>query len=237
MRLKLHFELKSPNIPLDNRPFILSYLKNSINNYEQKLYQDVYENGVTPKKYTFSIWLANPDFKEDTILLQSNKMNIQFSTGDSALGIQMYNAFLKMRNVEFPIPFGNSILLKKISAIPEKIIATNKIRAKFISPLVVRNHSRDNDYYYSVDHPDFIKELYKTAQYQLEILKDLPVSLLNNFSVTPIQPKKGVVQFYGQKMGVSLGEYEFIGEAVLLDYFYKYGIGSRRSSGFGMIEI
>lgn len=237
MRLKLHFRLKHPEIVLDNRPFILSFLKQSVNNYDTKLYQEFYGNGVTPKKYTFSIWFNNPEFKENEILLQSDRMNIHFSTGDSVLGIHMYNAFIKMRNIEFPIPLNNALVLEKISVAPEKIITANKIRVKFISPLVVRNHSKTNDYYYSIDHPDFNTELYKTLCYQLEILKDLPVSLLNSFTMIPVKPKKGVVQFYGQKMGVSLGEYELTGEPVLLDYFYKYGIGSRRSSGFGMIEI
>lgn len=237
MRLKLHFELKHPDIPIDYRPFLISFLKYSVNHYDSSLFKTLYESGAKPKRFTFAIWLDNPEFKEEKAILKSNRMTMQFSTGDTVLGIQMYNAFLKMQNQTFPIPLANSLQLKEITLIPEKLIAEDRIRVKFISPLVVRCHSSSKDYYYSISHSEFHHELLKTVQYQLELSGDLPVSLLDNFELTPVRPQKSVVLFYGQKMEVTLGEFEMRGNPVLLDYFYKNGISSRRSSGFGMIEI
>lgn len=237
MRLKLHFSLKNPDIPSDYRPFLLSFLKYSANNYDSALYQKLYESGITPKKYTFAVWLDNPDFKDNIVLLKSNRMTMQFSTGDTVLGVHMYNSFLKMKNKEFPIPLGNSLQLKRITLIPEKLITDNKIHIKFVSPLVVRSHIDNKDYYYSISHTEFQQELLRAVQYQLKLSEDLPVSLLDNFKLIPVQPQKSVVLFYGQKMEVTLGTFEMHGSPILLDYFYKNGISSRRSSGFGMIEI
>jgi CRISPR-associated endoribonuclease Cas6 len=237
VRLKLHFNLKNPDIPSDYRPFLLSFLKHSVSNYDSALYQKLYENGTTPKKYTFAVWLDNPDFRDDTVLLKSNRMTMQFSTGDTVLGVHMYNSFLKMKNKEFPIPSGNSLLLREISLVPEKLIADNNIQIKFISPLVIRNRTNNKDYYYSVSHTEFHQELLKSVRYQLQLSEDLPVSLLDDFTLTPVQPQKSVILFYGQKMEVSLGTFEMRGSPVLMDYFYKNGISSRRGSGFGMIEV
>ena len=77
----------------------------------------------------------------------------------------------------------------------------------------------------------------KTLHYQLEILNDLPLSILEDFRITPIKPQKTVVQFYGQYMEATLGTFEMEGDPVLLDYFYKQGLGSKRSCGYGMIAI
>lgn len=237
MRLKLHFNLKSTDIPSDYRPFLLSFLKRSINNYDDALYQKLYENGATPKKYTFAVWLDNPDFQDDTVLLKSNRMTMQFSTGDTILGVHMYNAFLRMKSKDFPIPSGNSLSLREITLVPEKLIIDSNILIKFISPLVIRNRTNNKDYYFSVSHTEFQQELLKSVRYQLQLSEDLPVSLLDDFTLIPVHPQKSVIQFYGQKMEVSLGTFEMRGSPVLMDYFYKNGISSRRSSGFGMIEV
>lgn len=237
MRLKLHFELKKPDIPNDYRPFLISFMKYSISHYDSSLFKTLYESGVKPKKYTFSVWLDNPDFKEEKAILKSNRMTMQISTGDTVLGVHMYNAFLRMKNQIFPIPMDNSLQLKQITLVPEKLIVKDCIRVKFISPLVVRNRSNNKDYYYSISHSEFQQELLKTVQYQLELAEDFPVSSLDYFELIPIEPQKSVVLFYGQKMEVTLGVFEMRGNPVLLDYFYKNGIASRRSSGFGMFEI
>lgn len=237
MRLKLKFELKKNEIPSDYRPFILSFMKNSVYLYDQKLYRDLYESGAIPKKYTFSVWLDTPSFYPKTIKLGSNRMDVQFSTGDTALGIHMYNAFLQMRMKDFNIPLDNSILLKEIQLVPEKIITDRKILARFISPLVVRSHTKHRDFYYSIAHPEFNEELMRILHYQLEILNDMPLSLLEDFCIEPVKPQKTVVQFYGQHVEATLGTFRMEGNPVLLDYFYKQGLGSRRSSGFGMISV
>ncbi|NLX76430.1 MAG: CRISPR-associated endoribonuclease Cas6 [Clostridiaceae bacterium] len=237
MRFKLKFELGKNEIPCDYRPFVLSFLKYSISHYDRTLYQSLYESGTIPKKYTFSVWLDTPVFQAEAIQLGNNRLDIQFSTGDTVLGIHMYNAFVKMKKKEFSIPFDNTLLLKEIQLIPEKIITDRKIFAQFISPLIVRSHTENKDFYYSVAHSEFKEELMKTLHYQLEILNDLPLSILEDFRITPIKPQKTVVQFYGQYMEATLGTFEMEGDPVLLDYFYKHGIGSKRSCGFGMLAI
>jgi len=237
MRLRLKFELQKNEIPCDYRPFILSFLKYSVYQYDQILYRNFYENGVIPKKYTFSVWLDKPVFNSDTILLESNRMEIRFSTGDNVLGIHMYNAFLRMKQKEFNIPLNNTLLLKEIELIPEKIITDKKIFVQFISPLIVRSHREDKDFYYSIAHPEFINQLMIILRHQLEILNDLPVAMLDDFCITPVKPQKTVVQFYGQYIEATLGTFVMEGEPVLLDYFYKHGCGSKRSCGFGMLSV
>jgi CRISPR-associated endoribonuclease Cas6 len=237
LRLKLKFELKKNEIPRDYRPFILSFIKHSVSSYDQTLYRSLYESGAIPKRYTFSVWLDTPSFQSELIQICNNRMDIQFSTSDTVLGIHIYNAFLKMRMKDFSIPLNNVLLLKQIQLIPEKIITGKKILAQFISPLVVRSHTQDKDFYYSIANSEFNKELMKILRYQLEILNDLPLSLLEDFHMTPVKPQKTVVQFYGQYIEATLGTFEMEGDPILLDYFYKQGLGSKRSCGYGMIVV
>jgi len=237
MRLKLKFELKKNEIPCDYRPFILSFIKCSLSCYDQTLYRNLYKSGATPKRYTFSVWLDTPSFQSETIQLCNNRMDIQFSTSDTVLGIHMYNAFLKMRKKDFNIPLDNTLQLKEIQLVPEKIITCRKIITQFISPLVIRSHIENKDYYYSIAHPEFYEEFLKVLHNQLETLNDLPLSLLEGFRMTPVKAQKTVVQFYGQYIEATLGTFEMEGDPVLLDYFYKQGLGSKRSCGYGMIAI
>lgn len=237
MRLKLKFTLRNNEIPRDYRPFILSFFKHCISKYDQTLYQNLYESGAIPKKYTFSIWLDTPQFLPEKIHLRTNRMDIQFSTGDTVLGVHIYNAFLKMRKKEFSIPLENTVLLTEIQLVPEKIITDRRIQAKFISPIVVRTHAESKDYYYGIAHSKFNEELLKILHYQLELFNDLPLYLLEHFRMIPIKPERTVIKFYGQQIEATLGTFEMEGAPVLLDYFYKQGLGSRRSSGFGMFVI
>ena len=55
--------------------------------------------------------------------------------------------------------------------------------------------------------------------------------------MTPVKALKAVVQYYGQYIEATLGTFEMEGDPVLLDYFYKQGLGSKRSCGYGMIAI
>ena len=54
---------------------------------------------------------------------------------------------------------------------------------------------------------------------------------------TPIQCRKVLVKHWRVFVDATCGVFELHGKPELLQYFYQAGLGSKHSSGFGMLEI
>ena len=120
--------------------------------------------------------------------------------------------------------------------LPEKKIDTEEITIKFMSPLVVRSHLEGKDYYYSYNDKEFKDILKINIKQQLKI-SDIPEEMVENFDIAPINAKKVIVKFYEKKIETSTGIFKISGDKQLLKYLYDAGMGSKRSSGFGMFQI
>ena len=118
----------------------------------------------------------------------------------------------------------------------DKKIDTEDITIKFMSPLVVRSHIDKKDYYYSYNDEEFKDILRINIKQQLKIT-DIPTESVDKFDIMPIKPKKVIVKFYEKKIETSTGIYRILGDKQLLKYLYDAGMGSKRSSGFGMFQI
>ena len=118
----------------------------------------------------------------------------------------------------------------------EKTIDSEEITIKFMSPLVVRSHSRDNDYYYSFNDKEF-KDILKINIKQELKITNIPEEFVDNFEINAIKASKVIVKFYEKKIETSTGIFKISGNKQLLKYLYAAGMGSKRSSGFGMFQI
>ena len=130
----------------------------------------------------------------------------------------------------------NSWTLKNINMSLEKKLETEEITIKFMSPLVVRSRVEGKDYYYSYNNNKFKDILKINISQQLKIT-DIPEELVETFDIVAIQPKKVIVKFYEKKIETSTGIFKISGNKQLLKYLYDAGMGSKRSSGFGMFQI
>jgi CRISPR-associated endoribonuclease Cas6 len=153
MRYILELELENKVIPIEYRRSVISFIKNSLSQYNGDLFDKYYDNNDL-KPFTFAVKLIGPDFDNDFITLNEPLLKISFSTSDSSLGIQAYNAFLLQKNKKFSIE-NNNMLLKRVVIQRDLKINSDKILIKMLSPLVLREHAKDYDYYYSVKHDDF----------------------------------------------------------------------------------
>lgn len=240
MRLRCRFKLKENCLPIDYRRIFISFIKRSFNNYDKELYNTWYSGSSVPKPFAFSVRLANPKFSEDRLDLGSSDIDFYFTTYSMEIGLQAYNAFLKQKDKDIHISsIGNSMKLTGVFLIKEKSIYSNKITIRFSSPLVVRDHNPDTeeDYYYSYGVEGFSETLKRTLKEQVKFKNEITDDMIDEFSLVGISPKKTVVKFYEQQIECSIGIYEMHGHPALLEYLYKNGIGSRRSSGFGVFEI
>lgn len=236
MRLKLYFELENANLDIQYRKSIISYIKHSIQQYNQELYQKIYSSN-NKKTFTWAPILSKPKFKQEHIELEDTNFSIIFSAYNYLYALHIYNAFFKQRFQKFSLN-RNSMTLKNIVMIPEKEINANSIQIKMVSPIICRNHDRETlkDMYYSFERQEFEKYIKINILEQMKNEK-LDSSILEGFKITPIYAKKIIVKLYEKKIESSIGTFRLEGNKKLLDYLYKAGIGSKKAMGFGLFEI
>lgn len=236
MKFKLNLELENENLPIQYRRSVISFMKLALSQYSEEYYKKYYNNKDNiVKPYTFSVFFRYPIFKEDVIQIKNKKIEINFSIADYDATIILYNAFNHQKNKKFSLN-KNSWILKSISIINEKDVDKDEIVIKFMSPLVVRERIDNKDHYYSFNDENFLLQLKNNIKEQLKI-SNLPAVLVEDLKVEAIQAKKVIVKFYEKKMETSTGIFKMTGDKNLLNYLYQAGIGSKRSSGFGMFKI
>lgn len=242
MRLKFEFILIKNRIPLDYRRIFISLFKKSLEkdnrDYKNKYY---HENDPIKKAFTFSVFLDKPKFHRDYIEVESNKVILNLSTYSYEIGVDYYNALIKMLNYAYPLQDDNYLILKNIVSIKEVNIKQDVILIKTMSPILIRKHDKNSNYdtYLVPSQEGFIKEIRNSISIGVEKLglSELKQEV-QRFELIDIGKGKEVkVFFYGHKVLGLVGRYLLKGTPELLEYVLKSGIGSRTSSGFGMFDV
>ena len=150
-------------------------------------------------------------------------------------GFVFMSAFIKQKGNPLSAPLGNVFTLTNISQIGDKTASSSTALVKMLSPLCIREHSRDENKnsYYSVASESFEKKANKIIQEQL-IESGFDDERVKGFSIQPINSKKTVVFHYGNYIECSLGEFVLNGDKAIINYLLQSGIGSRKSAGFGL---
>lgn len=242
MRIKIEMETEFEELPIDYRGKFLSYLKSAITDYNLDLFNLLYENGSQIKNFCFSVYFVpDVDIGNDGIRLYSKRLVILITSPDILMGIHLTNAFMPRRYIWFPLgDYNNRLRVLTINKVQEKTIITDNIRFKILSPIVIRDHNREEnkDWYYTFEDDGF------EAIWKRNLLAELGDRFGRNvdrdigaLQIWPIKIKKTVVKNYGIYLPCTLGSFALGGEKYLLEYIYKAGIGSKRSMGFGCVDI
>lgn len=241
MRFCLSLNLEKNEFPLDYRRVILSYIKNALLNCNDGKYYDSYFKDTIQKDYCFSVVLPRPKYMKDKILLENKLIKILFSTNDkNKTGFILFSAFISQKNKSFSIPNNNSMKLKNISNQKEQEITNSKVIFKTSkgSGICIRNHNKETnlDTYYTFNDENFQEQL-KIVLKNQAITAGFSKYEVGNIKINPIQCKKVVVKHYKSYIDTTVGMFEMQGGSKLLQYFYNVGIGSRKSAGFGMLDL
>lgn len=236
VRLKLYFTLENNQFPIQYHRNIMSFIKLSLTEYNQNYYEKLYhakDNIIKP--YAFATLFSSEKFEQDTITLKEKRFEILFTIAEPEIAVALYNSFNHQKGKKFPIHH-NAWTLQNISMISEKQISETSLQIKFLSPLVARSRENRKDFYYSFEHQEFLDTLKINIKEQLKITNISP-ELVDSLSIQPIQAKKIIIKFYEKKIETSIGTFQITADKELLKYLYQAGIGSKRSSGFGVFEI
>lgn len=241
MRFTLLFKIKEKEMPSDNRRIFISFLKKSFEDYDKSVFEKYYKaKDNIEKSFSFSVYFGNANFSKDKILLMNDSVIFTFSTYDSETGLHFYNAVLAMKGKPFFLEKGNYLLLEEINMVKEKLIKKNQIILHTLSPILIRDHDKDTnkDWYYSFDDEESMSVLKNNMKYQA--LNCLGTSVEEDFKslvIKPLQMKKLVINHYKVFVTGNVGTFEMHGNSYLLEYFYKAGIASKKSEGFGLCNI
>lgn len=238
MKLLLEFRLEKNKISLEYRKFFLHFIKDSLSNANNGKYYENFYHGTDEKKFTFAIFLDKPQFQKDEIILASNRVKMLFSTSDKMAGFIFYSSFLERKKKEYPLEKGNSIQLVTARNLREQEIFANQVLVKTNSPLVIRRHIREGnkDYYYSFEKDEFLEEAKQTMKRQL-LKAGFSETVIENVNLRSVKCRKVIVTHYGCKIETTVGTFLLEGNKAVLSYFLQAGIGSRKSEGFGMLEL
>lgn len=241
MRFSVEFLLESEFIPKDKNRIILSILKNVFNSYNSKYYQKLYKN--TPNKiknFTFSLYLGNCRFLKEEIEIPNKKIILNFSTYRNEDGIMLFNSFMSNKGKKYPIK-NNYAILGRINLSKEKTIYDKEVIFKTMSPIVVREHNGDNKktWYHSLQDEkgqaifmnNLKLQLYDAfGQRAMFDFQDLKVEISEDCKIVKVKN-------YGIEVHANLCKLKISGQPYILDYLYKSGIGGKRGSGFGMVDL
>lgn len=241
MRFTVELLLENETIPKDKNRIILSILKNCYSSYSQEYYQNLYEDSANKvKNFTFSLYMPNCKFLREEIHIPDKKIFLNFSAYSHEDGIMFYNSLLNSKGKQYPVK-NNQIQIGKLRLIKEKTIYSNEAVFKTMSPIVVREHKNDNKktWYHSLNSKEGQAIFINNLKYQLEDVfgekglldfKDVYVEVSS-------RNREVKVKNYGIEVLSNIGKLKIKAKPYILDYLYRSGIGSKRSSGFGMMDI
>ena len=97
---------------------------------------------------------------------------------------------------------------------------------------MVREHDRETnrDTYYSCEDEGYPDKLEQALKTQAE-------EAVESSKLHCVTGRKVVVKHYGVYLDATIADFTVSGKNEILQCFYQNGVCSRRSSGFGMLEI
>lgn len=235
MRLKIECNLEKNIITTSYNRKILSFFKKSLELYDKDI-EKIYYDEPHEKDMSFSCFFPIERIEKDKIYLKENKFKIFLTFNSIIDGIHYYNSFInaKSKHIEFKLD-ENIFNIVNIAKINEKTINENVAIFQTLSPIMIREKiDRKKEWFHILDEKG-IEVLKKNLCYSLR--NRFPLEKLNELEIIPINIKKTIVSFYDIKFPTTKGIFAIKGDKEILNYFYKSGLSSKKSCGFGMLEL
>ena len=167
----------------------------------------------------------------DNIIKIGNTLKVYISSPDHILATNIYNGLLNIKN--FTI-FESAIEKPKFVYLNEYRFYQRQVKMFYtLSPIVIRNY-KDKTKYVTPTDPEFMDSLKKALTEQWVMYRGDDIG---GFTLNIIKYKKVVMTHYGGLVLGFTGLFTLEADSKVLEFFYKAGIGYRRSNGFGFIEV
>lgn len=238
MKLQVDFTTDKPEFPLEYRKTFLHLFKSILTSENEGKSYDQYYGGNIRKDFTFAVFFDKPQFTKEKITMRTSRVKLIFSTSDQMTGYIFLAGLIARKNKKIPLADDNYLVLKNVKRLKEHKVEQNKVIVKMNSPLVIREHTKEGnkDYYYSVAHADFIGHAESIVKKQLK-MAGFTEDYTDTLKIKPLNCKTAVVKFYGCYIETTVGTLLLEGEVDVLNYLVMSGVGGRKNSGFGCVEV
>ena len=171
-----------------------------------------------------------PEITDRTIKI-GNTLKVYISSPDLMLATNIYNGLLKVK--EFTM-FDCAIGKPKFVYLNEYKFYQRQVKMFYtFSPIVIRNH-KDKTKYVTPTDTEFMDSFINALTEQWAMYRDDDIG---DISLNIIKYKKVAMTHYGGLVLGFTGLFTLEADSDVLEFFYKAGIGYRRSNGFGFIEV
>lgn len=240
MRFKMKFTLARPELPADYRRIFLSFIKKALTEASDGSYFKEYYGDTRQKDFAWAVFFKGAKFDNNKVCLEEDHITVVFSVGNRKkhAGYQLFLAFLKQKGQPFPLPEKNQMTLANLTQMEEKTIKGTSALFTTLSPLVVRDHDRktNKDSYYTAEEKTFEEKLTTALKIQAK-LAGFPEDFWDSIKVKILEGKKIVIKHYDVYLDATKGVLILEGNPLLLQHFYTNGVCSRKSEGFGLLDI
>ncbi|HLR20832.1 MAG TPA: CRISPR-associated endoribonuclease Cas6 [Tissierellaceae bacterium] len=233
--------LNNNKLNKDKNRIVMHIIKLLIEKEDKEMFNKMYRLNINKQKdLTFSMYLGrDAKFLRNEIEVPAQKVIVNFSTSDSALGITIYNAFTKYKGLEIPIK-DNMALINKVNIVKTRPITSEKVRFITKSPIVVRSHNGDNEktYYNSLLDESGQEVFIENLKYQIkDKFPDISMKDLKQIKINIIWSKDVKVKHYEIIIPSNICEFEIEAKTYILEEIYLNGVGGRKSQGFGYVDL
>ena len=240
MRFKLDFSTDRPELPIEYRRFILSFIKNALSKSVNGDLLGKYYADTNTKDFTWTLIVRKPHFTKERLKFEGSGFSVIFSTDDKAqTGMYLMLAFLNQKYKKYPTEEENFIVLKNIIQLNQYEIRDNAACFATMpgSSVIVREHNRETnkDTYYTCADEGYQEQFEKALQNQAG-MAGFSEPDVRSIRVCSVEGRKIVVKHYGVYIDASIAEFVIAAPHYLLQHFYLNGVCGRKSMGFGMIE-
>ena len=168
-------------------------------------------------------------------LFIGKNLRLYFSSPSLILGSVLYNGLLDLK--QFTV-FNTKLTNPCASYIKEDHIVQDTIMLKTLSPIVIRDHRRKERYVLPNEDAFSNSMMNALAEQWTKYHKEaLDFESNNKAKVEILRFKKVVMTHYGGLVLGFTGNLKLVASPEVLEFFYHSGLGYRRSSGFGMVEV
>ena len=234
-------------INIDYQRRLLSIMKLGLSHTNPQLFDQLYKT-PTQKVFATSAYFPNATFIKDQIILnQDGKLVLFFSTADTDLGLNFYNAFMYLHllstgNNQKTIIYNHHIdaQVGKLYRVEVPAITQNVALFKTMSPIVLRDRTR-TEYFITgegntqEDLDKFTQELRFNTMMKLDKHPELK-PYVKDLTFTPIKMKRTIRKAYNLSYPVSKGLFELSGNPALLTFLQDTGLGQETGSCAGLIS-
>lgn len=235
MRLKIECGLEENTISTSYNRKILSFFKKSLELYDREVEKEYYGEPCK-KDMSFSCFFPLEKIDGDKIYLKEKNFKIFITFNSIIDGVHFYNSFVNAKNKKIQFNFyENKFTISNIIKLNEKKINNNIAIFQTLSPIIIKEKiTKEKEWFHILDEKG-IEILKKNLNYSVK--DKFSLEILDQIEIIPVDIKKIIVNFYNIKFPTTKGIFILKGNKEVLNYFYKSGIGSKKSSGFGMLEL